>query len=274
MAAPDEERFEAMAEEIVRLKRSNADLESRVRALEVQVPPPLASFAPPPLPSEAAPALTGGAGFAGPRGDSVTPVISAPPGSVAPVVSAPPVPAPPVRAGADAVVPMETRLGLNWVNRVAVFTLMIGAAFLFKYGVDNNWIGPGARVLLGVACAIAALVIGHRMYRQGQRVYAQGITGLGIALLYLSFWAAASFYELIPHALAFVLMAATTAGAGWLALLYESQAIAVLGMLGGYLTPSALSTGEDHPWILFGYVFLLNAGALAVARLRPWQGLE
>ena len=45
-------------------------------------------------------------------------------------------------------------------------------------------------------------------------------------------------------------------------------------MIGGYLTPPALSTGEDHPWILFGYVFLLNAGALLLARMRRWKALE
>ena len=57
-------------------------------------------------------------------------------------------------------------------------------------------------------------------------------------------------------------------------MLYNSQAIAVLALIGGYLTPPALSTGEDHPWILFGYVFLLNAGALLLARMRRWSALE
>src|SRR5712671_6185788 len=105
MATPDEERIQVMAEEIARLKRSTADLESRVRTLEGPVSAP--APAPPPLP-----------------------VFLRPP---------PPLP-PPVPTQARVEPPaLETRLGLNWVNRIAVFTLLLGAAFLFKYGVDNNW---------------------------------------------------------------------------------------------------------------------------------------
>jgi uncharacterized membrane protein len=45
----------------------------------------------------------------------------------------------------------------------------------------------------------------------------------------------------------------------------------VLGLIGAYITPVSLSTGEDHPWILFGYVFLVNLGGLAAARYRRWK---
>jgi uncharacterized membrane protein len=170
--------------------------------------------------------------------------------------------------------PLETTIGLNWINRIAVVTLLLGAAFLFKYGVDNDWFGPGVRIALGIAAGIISLFAGDRVWRRGQAVFAQGVIGLGIALLYLSIYAAAMLYQLIPPSLAFVAMGGITGGAVGLAVLYNSQAIAVLALAGGYLTPLALSTGEDHPWILFGYVFLLNSGALVLARMRRWKALE
>src|SRR5438105_11806769 len=165
MATPDDERIQAMAEEIARLKRSTADLESRVRALEGPPPPTyVPAPEPPPLP-----------------------VFLRPP--------APPAPPPAMPSQAPVEPPaLETRLGLNWVNRIAVFTLLLGAAFLFKYGVDNNWIGPGTRVFLGVAAAFIALVLGDRMFHKGHQVYAQGIISLGSALLFLSFGDAAGLY--------------------------------------------------------------------------------
>ena len=169
---------------------------------------------------------------------------------------------------------LETTIGLNWINRIAVVTLLLGAAFLFKYGVDNDWFGPGVRVALGIAAGIISLLAGDRVWRRGQTVFAQGVIGLGVALLYLSIYAAAILYQLIPPSLAFVAMGGITGGAVGLAVLYNSQAIAVLALAGGYLTPPALSTGEDHPWILFGYVFLLNIGALLLARMRRWSALE
>jgi uncharacterized membrane protein len=262
MPTPEEEQLRALAEGIETLRLEQARLEERVRRLESQngprpEPPPLpvaypAQIQVPPLP----PPVFEPISVAPPRLPPLAESLSAPQDSP---------------AGEPE---LETRFGLNWVNRLAVFTLLVGAAFLFKYGVENNWIGPGVRVMLGLISALVALAFGDRMFRREQKVFAQGLSGLGIALLYLSFWAAASFYGLVPNWLAFALMTATTAGAGWLALAYDSQAIAFLGLIGGYFTPAALSTGENRPWILFGYVLVLNAGALGLARVRPWRAID
>ncbi|MCI0410836.1 MAG: DUF2339 domain-containing protein, partial [Acidobacteria bacterium] len=46
--------------------------------------------------------------------------------------------------------------------------------------------------------------------------------------------------------------------------------IALLGALGGFLTPMLLSTGVDNQVGLFSYVILLNGGLLAAAYLRGW----
>jgi uncharacterized membrane protein len=48
----------------------------------------------------------------------------------------------------------------------------------------------------------------------------------------------------------------------------DALGIALLGMLGGFLTPILLSTGEDNPAGLFGYIALLDAGLVAVALHR------
>src|SRR5579871_2776466 len=98
--------------------------------------------------------------------------------------------------------------------------------------------------------------------------------GLGVSILYLSFYASFGFYHLLPQAAAFFLMAMVTAMAGALALRYDGIAIAALGMLGGYATPLLLSTGQDAPWTFFSYLFLINVGAIAIARPRRWAPLD
>src|SRR5207247_5025332 len=107
-----------------------------------------------------------------------------------------------------------------------------------------------------------------------QNTYAHGIAGLGISILYLSFYASFGFYHLVEPGFVFLLMALTTAMAGVFALRYDAPAIAALGLLAGYATPILLSTGEDRPWALFSYVLVLNLGALAAARFRKWRSLE
>ena len=169
---------------------------------------------------------------------------------------------------------IETRIGLGWLNRVAAITLLFGVAFLFKYAVDNQWIGPSMRVALGLVAAALALSAGEWISLRGQKVFAQGLTGLGLALLYLSFYASFSFYHLLPQNAAFLLMCLTTVAAGALAAHYDSQAVAILGMVGGYVTPALLATGEDRLGTLAVFSMVLGAGAVGLARVRRWPALE
>ena len=166
---------------------------------------------------------------------------------------------------------IETRLGLNWLNRVAVITLLFGVAFFFKYAVDSGWIGPAMRVALGIVAATLALAVGEWMSIKGHRIFAQGVTGLGVSLLYLSFYASFAFYHLLPQGTAFALMSLTTLSSGFLALHSDSQAVAILGLIGGFLTPPLLSTGQDHPWVLLFYSLSLSLAAMALAKLKQWQ---
>lgn len=168
---------------------------------------------------------------------------------------------------------IETRFGLNWLNRIAVVTLVLGVGFFFKYAVDNQWIGPGMRVALGVLVAMASLSVGEWMSIRGQIVFARGMTGLALALLYLSFYATFGFYELLPQSVAFLLMTATTISAGGLAFYHSSRVVAILGLIGGFLTPLLLSTDEDRVWTLAGYTILLSLGALILARRRQWPSV-
>jgi uncharacterized membrane protein len=65
-------------------------------------------------------------------------------------------------------------------------------------------------------------------------------------------------------------MGAVTALACWFAVRHGSLLTAVLGLVGGFATPLLLSTGEDHPFGLFGYVLLLDLALLFVGHRRRW----
>jgi uncharacterized membrane protein len=303
MASPDQERLDAISESVVRMIKRQDELESRVRQLEsaalLKAAPQAATSGPsvqlahpPPLPKPefaAQPGSSGSLGLGPQATPAVTPpspspiplptqadAIAAPPSGAAPPPMPPLVDAPRLEAKPRLKTQpeLETQVGLNWINRIAVVTLIFAAAFFFRYAVDAGWIGPATRVALGIAAAIVSLFFGDRMWRRGHAIFAQGLMGLGIALLYLSFYASSVLYALLPQSAAFSLMALTTVASGLMGLQYNSQAIAMLALLGGYLTPVLLSTGEDHPWFLFGYTFILNVGGLALTRARRWQWTE
>src|SRR5438105_15449613 len=73
--------------------------------------------------------------------------------------------------------------------------------------------------------------------------------------------------------LAYRLMTLFTIVAFLRALRLHAIAVAILGMAGGFLTPILLSTGQDNPFGLFGYIALLDIGLLMVTRRKEWKAL-
>ncbi|MET0553150.1 MAG: DUF2339 domain-containing protein, partial [Vicinamibacteria bacterium] len=88
-----------------------------------------------------------------------------------------------------------------------------------------------------------------------------------------AFYAGHALYELLPLPVTFAAMVATTAVAGLVAIRYDAMFTAVLGLLGGFATPVALSTGVDRPVGLFSYLLLLNGGLAVVALRKRWHPL-
>ncbi len=169
----------------------------------------------------------------------------------------------------------ETLIGGKLLNRVGALALVIGVGFFLKYAFDNDWLNETARVVLGGAAGLLLLAGGHRFHRRGMSVFAQGVTGAGVGILYLSIYAAYDFYHLVPQPAAFLLMAVVTAAALLLSLHYDARAIALLGWAGGFLTPFLLVTAQLNTWGLFVYITLLDAGLIAVMlSRRHWRVLE
>ncbi|HEY1338460.1 MAG TPA: DUF2339 domain-containing protein, partial [Bryobacteraceae bacterium] len=245
MTEEERQRFDAISDALARMVRRNAELEQRIARLEAAagLAPETRTEAPPAFPASV---------------PLPPPPPAAPPEP--PMAPRPQTAAPPARN-------LETSLGLTWISRIAVVTVVLALAFFFEYAFENHWITEWGRVFLGLGAGAAALFFGDRFWRGGQRAYGQSVAAAGIAFLYLSFWAAFGLYHLIAQAAAFSLMALTTAAPGALAVRYDSQAVALLGMAGGFATPLLLAGAQD-PWFVLGYALLLDVGAAFAARAR------
>ena len=169
---------------------------------------------------------------------------------------------------------LETLIAGRWLNRVGIVALLLAASFFLKYAFDNDWVGPSGRVALGLFSGTALLVFSQWLLRRGYGYFSGGIAGLAAGVLYLSLYAAWSFYQLVPQPVAFFGMVVVTATMVVLALGRDSQPLALLALVGGFLTPVLLSTGRDPQVPLFIYLAVLNAGLLIIARLRTWRSLE
>ncbi|HEX6834787.1 MAG TPA: DUF2339 domain-containing protein, partial [Rudaea sp.] len=159
--------------------------------------------------------------------------------------------------------------------KVGVLVLLLGVAALLKYATDEGWFRmPVEFRLAGVAlAALGALVFAWRK-RQSHRAFALSLQGGAIGILILTVFAAFRFYQILPAGLAFALLIVIVAGVGLLAVLQDSPALAVLGIVGGFAAPILVSTSSGNHVALFSYYAVLNAAIFAIAWVRPWRLLN
>jgi uncharacterized membrane protein len=161
----------------------------------------------------------------------------------------------------------------RWLNYVGIVAILFAAAFFIEYAFENDWIGPHSRVSVGLICGVVLLAWGEWLVRRGYEYFSEGIAALGAAVLYLSLWGGWHYYALFSSGEAFGGMVVVTAVMTIVALERDSQRVALLALIGGFLTPELVSTGTDHEIVLFGYVAILSAGVVILEHFRRWNRL-
>src|SRR6266850_1139845 len=129
---------------------------------------------------------------------------------------------------------LEQRIGARWTTGVGVVAILFAASFFVKWSIENNLIGPRARLGLGVAAGVALLAAGLALHRRRDVPYlSEGLSGLGLGLCYLSLYAGHAYYSLLSAGAAFALMFIVTVLGTVVAVVSERQVTAVLALLGG-----------------------------------------
>lgn len=169
---------------------------------------------------------------------------------------------------------LESAIGTKWIGRIGMVAVIFGIAFFLKYSFDNRLIGETGRIILGIFSGSCFIAIGEYFQkRKHWRIYGQILTGGGLAILYFSIYAAFAFYHLISQIPAFAVLIVITTTAITLSIRYSALSIAVIGILGGFLTPIMLSTGENRPISLFSYILLLDVGLIVVVYYKRWRSI-
>ena len=164
----------------------------------------------------------------------------------------------------------EQVLGKNWFAIIGALALAIGTGFFLKLAFDNDWIGEIGRIALGIVAGMALLGAGEYSQRRIP-LWAQPVTAGGIGILYLSIYAAFGLYELIDPLLAFLFLALVVVLSVLLALRYESLVIALLGIVGAFLTPLLLGRDLENPRLVLLYLLVVDVGVLGISTFRNWR---
>ena len=187
----------------------------------------------------------------------------------------PPPPSPPLTP-TPASSTTEALLGGRIASFVGIGLLLTGIAFLIGYAIRHAWLGPVARIGLGLLAGVMLIGLGHWAERRGRKrltVLARVLTGGGAATLYFNVFAAYGMYDLIgpiPTAIGLLFAATLTIV---LALKYQSQIVAVIGVVGAFSMPALIHDDESRVAFLLTYIAMVNLPVILLGLRRSWQGL-
>lgn len=197
-------------------------------------------------------------------------------------ISAPPPPsAPRMPPSPSAQRSLEESLTSRWFVWLGAVAVALGGTFLVKYAIDEGWLGPATRCVLGflLGCSLAASGEWLRRRPLSRAVAAIGpnyvppaLTASGLFVAFASIYAAYSLYGLLAPFVALLALAAVALLAVGLSLL-QGIFVALMGVLGAFITPALVTTPSPSAWGLFAFLLVVLAAALSVARYRGWWWL-
>jgi len=157
-----------------------------------------------------------------------------------------------------------------WIGGIA---LALAGVFMVKYSLESGLLSPMVRLVIGGIFGISLLAGASWMRRRSDVAndarIAQALSGAGIIDLYACLFTATSIYHLLPPIMGFAGMAVVTALAVILSLRHGAP-IALLGLIGGFLTPALVGSSEPNAPMLFTYLYAVLVGLFVLIRRKNW----
>jgi len=162
--------------------------------------------------------------------------------------------------------------GENWLQRIGIGLLLLGVAFLFKYSIDQGWLVPPIRSLIGLGIGLALFIPGLQ-FSQDKAPLKQILLGGGIATFYITGFATFQLYSFVPSPIVWLFMVVVTLLALSLSLQQNEAVLSIVGVLGGLGTPFMLYTGSGSLSSLIMYTALILTGAAIIYFIKAWRSL-
>ena len=167
---------------------------------------------------------------------------------------------------------LERFIGENLISKIGILILVIGVGIGAKYAIDNGWISPMLRIVLGYLIGLGLIGFAVRLKSKYLNFSAVLLSG-GMAIMYFVTYFAYASYSLIGQPPAFGLMVLFTIITVTAALVYDRHVIAHIGLVGAYAVPFLLSNDSGNYFFLFVYMAVVNTGILAISVKKYWKSL-
>jgi uncharacterized membrane protein len=160
---------------------------------------------------------------------------------------------------------------LIWLGGIA---LVVAAIYLIRYSIEIGLVTPELRMIAAALFGLALIAAGEaaRWKMADDPRIAQSLVGAGVAVLYATAYGSHILYNLIGPGAASATMLGITGAALGLSLRHGAPT-AVMGLVGGFLTPLLVGDPDAGAVPLLAYLALLDLAIFLVAWRRGWTWL-
>ena len=169
---------------------------------------------------------------------------------------------------------LEFLLGGNLLGKLGLLALVLAAGWFIKLAFDNRWINESGRIYTGLVIGFVMIGAGLRLSGRRFRLLGPAVTGAGFSILYIAFFGAFYFYDLVDRNESFAGLFLLSASLAYLAMRGDSRLLYSFSLLGAFMAPILLSSGENSYRFLFLYCMVVNLGFFAVSTVRAWRGVS
>lgn len=166
----------------------------------------------------------------------------------------------------------EKYIGENLFGKIGILILVVGVGLFVKYAIDKEWINEVFRTILGFLVGGVLLLISQRL-KNTYRAFSSLLAGGGFAVFYVTVAMAYHYYGLFSQATAFVLLVVLTVLMSLLSVFYNRRELAIIALVGGFISPFLVSNGMGNYLVLFTYVTILNISMFGLSTYKKWGEL-
>ncbi|MDH3691331.1 MAG: DUF2339 domain-containing protein [Gammaproteobacteria bacterium] len=155
----------------------------------------------------------------------------------------------------------------NWMIWLGGFCVALAGIFLAIYSIEQGLLGPTGRIVLGIVIGIALHIGAEYLRRRTGESHPAlaALAGAGSITLFAALLSALHLYELISVPVAFICLAIVAIATMWMAYLH-GPALAAFGIVGAYLVPIMVSSGEGRVLVALTYSVIITTSALLLLR--------
>lgn len=157
---------------------------------------------------------------------------------------------------------------LAWVGGLAI---VVGAIFFLSMAFSNGWIGPGARVSIGLIASVIAIGSGAWFFERREALFGHVLVAVGLGVVSLSLLAATRLYDFVPAEVGLLGALASAIVAAGIAVRAESQIVAAYGLVAALIAPPLLGASPNLATI--GFLAAALIGTVIISLERTWAWL-